>query len=101
MAAAFWKPFKKGVAAFESHGNIIFVMFACDQFPKEENLSDDEASFLDLESKYPQKAGNKNHQSPNLGCIIDDCSSYINSHDITSLLNSIYTFVCIRDHNMK
>ena len=39
------------MAAFESHGNIIFVMFACDQFPKEENLSDDEASFLDLESK--------------------------------------------------
>ena len=94
-------------------------------------MSEDGASILDLESiwilliasflieinaKYPKKAGDgncqspnlgyiidvcdKNCQSPNLGCIIDDCSSYVNSHDVMSALNSIYIFVCIWGHNM-
>ena len=37
----------------------------------------------------------KNCLSPNLGCIIDGidvCSSYMNSHNVTPSLNSVYIF---------
>ena len=66
-------------------------------FLKRKFLSDNRALFLDLKSiwilliasflieinaKYSQKAGDKNCQSPNLGCVIDGAFSYINAHDV-------------------
>jgi hypothetical protein len=49
------------------------------------NIKKKKASFLiEINAEYSWKAGDKNCQSPNLGCIIDGEPSYMNSHNVMS-----------------